>query len=320
MPEELNPVRIPPVGPGNVGGTVANNPTTANSTTATVAGVTGTAFTAGLRIAGPTQASGLGVLGNGVTGVQGIGSGVGVQGTATEGTGVSGISTTGIGVVGQSSSTTVSAVHGVSSGFDAVVGESSSPAHAGTTGRNTATTPGPGSCGVYGVGGQYAGKFDGALQVNGNATVTGTLTVDVDIVLSNSDCAEEFEIGSVSEAEPGTVMVLDDSGALERSSKPYDKRVAGVISGAGPYRPGIVLGRGEGSPTRLPVALIGKVVCKVDAQYGPIEVGDLLTTSPTPGHAMNATDRTQAFGAVIGKALQRFSEGCGSVAILVALQ
>ena len=55
----------------------------------------------------------------------------------------------------------------------------------------------------------------------------------------------------------------------------------------------------------MPVALVGKVYCKVDASYSPIEVGDLLTTSLTPGHAMKANDHVKAFGAVIGKALRR---------------
>jgi hypothetical protein len=44
--------------------------------------------------------------------------------------------------------------------------------------------------------------------------------------------------------------------------------------------------------------------CRVDAAYNPIDVGDMLTTSPTPGHAMTAKDPARAFGAVIGKALR----------------
>jgi hypothetical protein len=58
----------------------------------------------------------------------------------------------------------------------------------------------------------------------------------------------------------------------------------------------------------------------VDASYGPIEVGDLLTTSETPGHAMKAADASRAFGAVIGKALSALPEGRALVPILVALQ
>ncbi len=65
---------------------------------------------------------------------------------------------------------------------------------------------------------------------------------------------------------------------------------------------------------------MGKVCCKVDAQYSPIEVGDLLTTSPTSGHAMKATDPLKAFGSVIGKALRPLTAGQGMIPILIALQ
>ncbi len=70
----------------------------------------------------------------------------------------------------------------------------------------------------------------------------------------------------------------------------------------------------------MPLALVGKAYCKVDAQYASIEVGDLLTTSPTPGHAMKADDLLKAFGAVIGKALRPLPTGLGLIPILIALQ
>jgi hypothetical protein len=99
-----------------------------------------------------------------------------------------------------------------------------------------------------------------------------------------------------------------------------DKRVAGVISGGGDYKPGIVLDKQKSEGNRQPIALLGKVYCKVDAQYGAIEVGDLLTTSPTPGHAMKADDPLKAFGAVIGKALHPLEGGQSLIPILIALQ
>jgi hypothetical protein len=61
--------------------------------------------------------------------------------------------------------------YGNSGTFDAVVGESQSDGHAGVTGRNLSSTPGPDAVGIYGVGGTYAGKFDGNVLVNGTATV-----------------------------------------------------------------------------------------------------------------------------------------------------
>jgi hypothetical protein len=81
-----------------------------------------------------------------------------------------------------------------------------------------------------------------------------------------------------------------------------------------------VLDRRERAQNRKSIALLGKVYCKVDAAYSPIEVGDLLTTSPTRGHAMKAADPLKAFGAVIGKALRPLEIGHGLIPILIALQ
>src|SRR6267143_361505 len=83
-----------------------------------------------------------------------------------------------------------------------------------------------------------SGDFSKAtIHLNGN---TG------DIILSNADCAEDFEIaGPKEEVTPGTVMVLDqeEAGKLRPCRQPYDHKVVGVISGAGDYRPGIILDR-----------------------------------------------------------------------------
>ena len=65
---------------------------------------------------------------------------------------------------------------------------------------------------------------------------------------------------------------------------------------------------------------MGKVYCQVDASYAAVAAGDLLTTSPTAGFAMRASDRQRAFGAVVGKALKPLASGRGLVPILVTLQ
>jgi len=152
------------------------------------------------------------------------------------------------------------------------------------------------------------------LVVIGNILATG------DIRLSNADCAEDFTIGTDVLVEPGTVMVLGEEDGLYPSQHAYDKRVAGVVSGAGDYKPGIVLDKQTSERTRQPIALLGKVYCKVDAQYASIEVGDLLTTSDTVGHAMKACDPVRAFGAVVGKALGSLTDGRGLIPILITLQ
>ena len=262
----------------------------------------------------------------GAVGVFGAsGSGVGVQATSNSGVGVMGESTSNWGVGGTSQSG--AGVVGQSTSNNGVQGTTSNSNMSGVIGVNTA-----GGNGVYGTsvsGNAVAGKsqtgnagwFDGPVYVNGNQTVTGTVTVNGDIVLANAaDCAEEFDVTEGAEIEPGTVMVLDQHGAVRSSSEAYDKKVAGVISGAGDYRPGMILDKKDASKGRMPIALVGKVYCKVDAQYAPVEVGDLLTTSPTPGHAMKADDPFKAFGAVIGKALRPLPSGQAMIPVLIALQ
>jgi hypothetical protein len=155
---------------------------------------------------------------------------------------------------------------------------------------------------------------------NGDVKVTGNIAVSGDITLANADCAEDFDVATSEELHPGTVMVINQEGALRASRDAYDTKVAGVLSGAGDYKPGIVLDKQQSPNRRMPVALVGKVFCKADAQYSAIAVGDLLTTSPTPGCAMKATDPYKAFGAVIGKALKPLKEGQGLIPILIALQ
>lgn len=70
--------------------------------------------------------------------------------------------------------------------------------------------------------------------------------------------------------EHGTVLVIDKEGLLCETNEPYDKRVAGVVSGAGNYRHGILLDRQPSAEPSVPLALTGKAYCKVDAQYGPL--------------------------------------------------
>jgi len=248
-----------------------------------------------------TSETGDGVSGTGRRGVVGESDTFqGVFGHSKTGDGVSGTGRRGVvgesdtfqGVFGHSRAN--AGVVGESEEFDGVFGMSKNATAAGVSGHNAA--------------GGLAGFFEGDVQVTG------------DIRLTNADCAEDFNIADGDHVEPGTVMVLGDEGALHQSHQPYDKRVAGVISGAGDYKPGIVLDKRQSQHKRQPVALLGKVYCKVDAQYASIEVGDLLTTSATPGHAMKVGEPLQAFGTVIGKALRRLREGQGLIPILIALQ
>jgi hypothetical protein len=254
----------------------------------------------------------------GVFGANDAAGGSGVAGDNQSGDGV--VGTGRRGVVGHSE--TFQGIYGSSGANSGVVGESASmhavfgithSTFAGVYGTSDAGGTGvcgesPTGVGVLGKGGKLAARFEGDVEVTG------------DVRLTNADCAEDFDIANADLVEAGTVMVLGDDGALQPSESEYDKRVAGVVSGAGNYKPGIVLDKQKAQPNRRPVALLGKVFCKVDASFAPVEIGDLLTTSSTPGHAMKTIDQSKAFGAVIGKALRPLSGGQGLVPILVALQ
>ena len=164
--------------------------------------------------------------------------------------------------------------------------------------------------------GQPAANFSSHVGIEGNLDLTGRLN------LLNGDLAEEFGVDPAGDGVllAGTVVVLGAEGSIRASDTAYDRSVAGVVAGAGDYQPAIVLDRKSADAERVPVAMTGKVACNVDASYGSIEIGDQLTTSGTPGHAMKADDSAKAFGAVIGKALRPIRDGRGLIPILVTLQ
>ena len=275
-----------------------------------------------------------GVIGHS-TGTKGF---AGVFGESTGGPGVSAHSTNSVGVDAKSDNGPAAlravhagegpgvlaearnnGVHGKSTGtkgFAGVFGESTggpgvSARSAHSVGVDAKTDDGPAAIRAIHAGGGVAGLFDG------NVLVTLDLVVNGDVKLAGADLAEQFEVVG-NAVDPGSVVVLAGDDRVTVSSEAYDHRVAGVVSGAGSYRPGIVLDR-KPDAGRCPLALSGKVWCKVDASDAPIEVGDMLTTSATTGHAMRATDPRRAFGAIIGKALERLESGRGLVPVLVAL-
>lgn len=143
-------------------------------------------------------------------------------------------------------------------------------------------------------------------------------------ITGGSDLSEQFDITTPElEIQTGMVVCIDpkNPGQLVLSTRAHDRTVAGIISGAGGVKPGMLMGqKGTAADGKHPVALTGRVYCWVDAAHGAIEPGDLLTTSETPGHAMKVTHPAQAQGAILGKAMTGLSEGKGLVLVLVSLQ
>lgn len=148
---------------------------------------------------------------------------------------------------------------------------------------------------------------------------TGTVAVNVLQINNGLDLAEHFEVAG--EAKPGMLVAIDPQnvGKFAIARGAYNRRVAGVISGANNLSAGMVLA-GSSTKDSKPVALSGRAWVYCDATRNPIKPGDLLTTSTTPGHAMKARNYAKAQGAIIGKAMTALEGGRGLVLVLVSLQ
>ncbi len=171
-----------------------------------------------------------------------------------------------------------------------------------------------------GTGDMMRGFDSGSLKFR--VTGTGTVVTPVLQITGGSDLAEPFAMVDEQNIPEGALVVIDDEnpGQLKLSDSEYDFRVAGVVSGAGGVNPGLTLNQEGTFAGGKNVALSGRVYAMADVTNGPIRAGDLLTTSSKPGHAMRATDRDRAHGAVIGKAMSTLDDGTGLVLVLVNLQ
>ncbi len=160
---------------------------------------------------------------------------------------------------------------------------------------------------------QASGKFLNTLMRDA--------TVRALTIYGGADLAEPFAM-SHADVAPGTVVVIDaeNPGKLRRSAAAYDKKVAGIVSGANGIRPGISMIQEDALEAGENVALSGRVYVKANTSAGPIAPGDLLTTSDIPGEAMKAADQARAQGAILGKAMTGLLQGDGTVLVLVTLQ
>ncbi len=108
-------------------------------------------------------------------------------------------------------------------------------------------------------------------------------------------------------AEAGDLLAVASDGRLLRSSLAGDALVYGIVAGA----------PGQRFSDQAPVAFAGvATLCHADASVAPIEAGDLLVSSPLPGHAMKAPEGARA-GTVVAKALEALPNGSGTIRVLV---
>jgi hypothetical protein len=269
----------------------------------------------------------------GVRGSSNSTSGIGVQGDVGTSTGST------IGVMGLVQSTDGIAIDGdagaTSGGTIGVLGTSHSTSGMGVFGGANADSGS--TIGVYGrvfsssgtagvfnnmAGGNILlGQNNGANKFRVDGTGKGFFNGGTQT--GGADFAESFAVaGERARYGPGDVLVIDPlaNRRVALSSQPYSTAVAGIYS----TKPGVLATPYEMDDGRLtkeiPLAIVGIVPCKVTAENGAIEPGDLLVASSTPGHAMKGTDRARMLGAIVGKALEPLREGTGVIEVLVTLQ
>jgi hypothetical protein len=259
----------------------------------------------------------------------------GVYGTSDTGNGVRGYSPDLAGVYGESDnyhgiygttgqsgpgnwsgvygySTDAIGVTGMSDNYNGMRALSGSSIHAALTAGNLNAGPA-----IYAetTEGTVAAIFKGNLQVR--SVIDDSTVVELGEGL---DYAEGFNVSGKQEVLPGMVLVIDpgNPGKLALSQTAYDRKVAGVAAGGNDLGSAVQIGAGSFD---LQVALAGRVYCFVDASYGAVQPGDLLTSSPTTGYAMAVSDYKRAQGAILGKAMEALGFGQkDQILILVTLQ
>lgn len=261
-------------------------------------------------------ATGYGVLGvsDGI-GAFGVGAAQGVYGSNTapaSGAGYGGYfeSTTGVGVFGGTTA----------------VPSTTNALPAGVYGFSENGT------GIYGEAGSnfaWAGYFDGHVRIDGSLVISDSLFANdksgyvFDIAMNDdTEALSRGDVVVVTGVVPESVVGDIPVFTVRRASQAASTAVIGVADGRygvdqdgrahvddGPVAPG----------EYVSVVTLGAFeTVNVDATYGAILPGDLLISSPTPGHAMRADDpRT---GTMIGKALGELEAGTGTIPVMVTLQ
>jgi hypothetical protein len=103
----------------------------------------------------------------------------------------------------------------------------------------------------------------------------------------------------------GTVLAFGGNQEVTQTSAAYDTAIAGVVSS----NPAVIMNSGLDHPTRVLIALLGRVPCRV---LGPVSKGDRLVSGSMPGVAVRLDPDRYEPGTMIGKALEDCAEGVES--------
>jgi hypothetical protein len=151
-------------------------------------------------------------------------------------------------------------------------------------------------------------------RVTGEGSVRADSGVYGSQFLSGSaDIAEWVPVSELVEA--GDVLELDVS--RPGAYRPSQTLCSTMVAGVGSSQPGAVLGWTVSREGMAPLALSGIVPVKVTNEGGPIQPGDLLVSSSTPGYAMRWGGLGPCPCALVGKALEPMTDERGAILVLL---
>jgi len=153
-----------------------------------------------------------------------------------------------------------------------------------------------------------------AFRVNSEGQVLADSTIYANqFVTGAADVAEWVEVPE--SVTPGDVVEIDPN--CVTAYRPCRTACSSLVAGVVSTEPGVVLGEDGAYGQRALLALTGIVPVKVTNEGGPIQPGDLLVTSSTPGHAMRWAGPEPCSCALVGKALEPMTEDEGLVLVLL---
>ena len=198
--------------------------------------------------------------------------------------------------------TTVSATGNVTAGNVTAIGVVNAATHAGTTISVTGDISGANVILTKTLTVNSSQVATGIANGAGNGVGNiGGLGAYFNQVFAQATTALYADLAEVYEADadytPGTVMVFGGNKEITVTNNSHDTAVAGIIS----TNPSYLMNAGQSGEWILPVALTGRVPCRVQ---GPVNKGTVLVTGDIPGTAMALDKEKFEPGCVVGKSLE----------------
>ena len=109
------------------------------------------------------------------------------------------------------------------------------------------------------------------------------------------------------EYAPGTIVSFGGAAEVTISLTDSDPLIAGVVS----TDPAYLMNSGLSGTHTVAIALTGRVPCQVE---GPVTPGAMMVSA---GNGRARAEANPAMGTVIGKAIQAFDGGIGTIEIVV---